>query len=76
MKILPEYFDSAQFIQPNYNSHFTIKRPYTNYAKNIQVKFEDYFVKLINIDKFKITMCCFRQNLGNLFKHVWFRSSC
>lgn len=44
MKILPEYFDAGQFIQPNFNSHFTIKRPYVNYAKDIQVKFEDYYV--------------------------------
>ncbi len=50
MKILPEYFDAGQFIQPNYNSHFTIKRPYVNYAKDIQVKFEDYYVILSNLD--------------------------
>lgn len=60
MKILPEYFDSSQFIQPNFNHHFTIKRPYANYAKDIQVKFEDYYVSTYNnIDQLKTPMCCF-----------------
>ena len=50
MKVLPEYFDSSQFIQPNYSTHFTIKRPYSNYAKSIQLKFDDYYVINNNVD--------------------------
>ena len=44
MKVLPEYFDPAQFVVANYDSHFIIKRPYTNFAKSMQLKFEDYYV--------------------------------
>lgn len=44
MKVLPEYFDATQFITPNYEHHFIIKRPYTTFAKSMQVKFEDYYV--------------------------------
>lgn len=44
MKVLPEYFDPAQFVVANYNSHFIIKRPYTNFAKSMSLKFEDYYV--------------------------------
>jgi hypothetical protein len=44
MKILPEYFDGAQFQVGNYDAHFTIKRPYTTFAKSMQIKFEDYYV--------------------------------
>ncbi len=54
MKILPEYFDPAQFVVANYDSHFIIKRPYTNFAKSMALKFEDYYVrkkrKLIKIN--------------------------
>jgi hypothetical protein len=44
MKVLPEYFDPAQFVVANYDTHFIIKRPYTNFAKSMSVKFEDYYV--------------------------------
>ena len=44
MKILPEYFDGAQFETGNYDSHFSIKRPYSTFAKSMQIKFEDYYV--------------------------------
>ncbi len=44
MKILPEYFDPAQFVIADYDSHFIIKRPYTNFAKSMSIKFEDYYV--------------------------------
>lgn len=48
MKVLPEYFDPTQFSVPNYESHFTIKRPYTNFAKSMAIKFEDYYVIYLN----------------------------
>jgi hypothetical protein len=57
MKILPEYFDGSQFIQPNFNSHFTIKRPYVNYAKSINIKFEDYYVSIYYTDQSQTPMC-------------------
>jgi len=44
MKILPEYFDPSQFITPQYDSHFTIKRPYTNFAKSMRLNFQEYYV--------------------------------
>lgn len=47
MKILPEYFDPSQFITPQYESHFTIKRPYTNFAKSMRLNFQEYYVKFI-----------------------------
>ena len=37
MKVLPEYFDPSQFIVPQYDTHFTIKRPYTNFAKSMRL---------------------------------------
>ena len=46
MKILPEYFDPAQFVVADYDSHFIIKRPYTNFAKSMSIKFEDYYVRI------------------------------
>lgn len=47
MKILPEYFDPSQFAVANYDTHFTIKRSYTNFAKSMTLKFEDYYVLII-----------------------------
>lgn len=44
MKILPEYFDRAQFQTPDYDTHFIIKRPYTTFAKSMNIAFEDYYV--------------------------------
>lgn len=44
MKILPEYFDPATFVVPNYDTHFIIKRPYTSFTKSMLIKFEDYYV--------------------------------
>lgn len=44
MKVFPEYFDANQFIVPNYSSHFTIKRPYSNFAKSMRLNFQDYYV--------------------------------
>jgi len=44
MKILPEYFDRSQFAMPDYDHHFTIKRPYTTFAKSMNLAFEDYYV--------------------------------
>jgi hypothetical protein len=44
MKILPEYFDAAQFAVAHYDTHFIIKRPYTGFTKAMALKFEDYYV--------------------------------
>ncbi len=44
MSVLPEYFDPNQFVQPDYDSHFTIKRPYTTFSKSMILKFEEYNV--------------------------------
>jgi hypothetical protein len=61
MKILPEFFDPTQFVVANYDTHFTVKRPYTTFAKSIGVKFEDYYVRdNNNLDKFEIAMRNFR----------------
>jgi len=49
MKILPEYFDPSQFITPQYDTHFTIKRPYTNFAKSMRLNFQEYYVQFILI---------------------------
>lgn len=77
MKVFPEYFDANQFIVPNYNSHFTIKRPYTNFAKSMRLNFEDYFVRqTFNPDKSQIAMCHFRQNMAKLFKPIRSQRSC
>lgn len=59
MKILPEYFDPSQFTTPQYESHFTIKRPYTNFAKSMRLNFQEYYVKKILLRllvKFKTAM--------------------
>ena len=45
MKVLPEYFDPSQFMVPQYDTHFTIKRPYTNFAKSSVKNFQEYYVK-------------------------------
>lgn len=47
MKVLPEYFDAHQFMVPNYGFHFIIKRPYTTFAKSMNIKFEDYYVAIL-----------------------------
>ncbi len=49
MSVLPEYFDPNQFVQPDYDSHFTIKRPYTTFSKSMILKFEEYNVSLNNL---------------------------
>ena len=68
MKVLPEYHDATQFLMPNYQSHFVIKRPYTTFAKSMSLKFEDYYViySLIWIGKFETSMRRVWQNMGNL----------
>lgn len=60
MKVLPEYFDPAQFVVANYDTHFIIKRPYTNFAKSMSVKFEDYYVKQKKIFMFFIFIFKYR----------------
>lgn len=47
MKILPEYFDGNQFTIGNTDHHFIIKRPYTTFAKSMQIKFEEYYVRFL-----------------------------
>ncbi len=74
MSVLPEYFDPNQFVQPDYDSHFTIKRPYTTFSKSMILKFEEYNVRKSNIyiiiksDEPQSSMCSFRQNLEHLYQ--------
>ena len=59
MSVLPEYFDPSQFVKNEYDHHFTIKRPYTNFSKSMMINFKEYQVRFnFNLDKFKITMYC------------------
>jgi len=44
MSVLPEYFDPTTYIQPDFDSHFAIKRPYTTFSKSMNMKFEEYSV--------------------------------
>ena len=44
MSVMPEYFDPSAYLQPDIDSHFTIKRPYTTFSKSMILKFEDYNV--------------------------------
>jgi len=46
MRVLPEYFDPTQFYLADTETHFIIKRPYTNFAKSMQINFEEYYVLL------------------------------
>lgn len=48
MSVLPEYFDPTSYDQPDHDSHFTIKRPYTTFSKSMFIKFEDYYVRQYN----------------------------
>merc|ERR1712021_151322 len=41
MKVFPEYFDFNQFEMARENMH-TIKRPYINFGKTINFKFQEY----------------------------------
>ena len=41
MKVFPEYFDTQQFSMARENFH-TIKRPYINFYKTINFKFQEY----------------------------------
>lgn len=45
MSVLPEYFDPTTYIQPDFDSHFAIKRPYTTFAKSMNLKFSEYNVR-------------------------------
>lgn len=63
MSVLPEFFDPNMFVQPDFDSHFTIKRPYTTFSKVMTVKFDDYKVSLyltlsliINFNYFLLTL--------------------
>jgi len=46
MKVLPEFFDPSQYVQPDMDSHFTIKRPYTTFSKSMSLQFEEYSANL------------------------------
>ena len=41
MKVFPEYYDFNQFEMARENMH-TIKRPYINFGKTVQFKFQEY----------------------------------
>lgn len=47
MSVLPEFFDPFLFHRPNQEYHFTIKRPYTTFAKTINIEFNEYNVILL-----------------------------
>ena len=42
--VLPEFFDPSMYVQPDFDSHFTIKRPYTTFSKAMLLKFNEYNV--------------------------------
>lgn len=46
MSVLPEYFDPSQFVKNEYDHHFTIKRPYTNFSKSMMINFKEYQVRI------------------------------
>eukprot|EP00997_Jenningsia_sp_PLL12_P009254 NODE_6184_length_525_cov_104.415966_g5420_i0.p1 GENE.NODE_6184_length_525_cov_104.415966_g5420_i0~~NODE_6184_length_525_cov_104.415966_g5420_i0.p1 ORF type:complete len:100 (-),score=42.15 NODE_6184_length_525_cov_104.415966_g5420_i0:185-484(-) len=45
MKVFPEYFDTNQFVMAQENMH-TIKRPYINFYKTLNFKFQEYNTNL------------------------------
>lgn len=62
MKVFPEYFDPAQFFHSSQQRH-TIKRPYLNFGKTLNIKFQDYNanLKLQCVYWHKLVMTCLNQ---------------
>lgn len=62
MSVLPEYFDPSQFVKNDYDHHFTIKRPYTNFSKSMMINFKEYQVgKFINQTNLKLQCIVFER---------------
>ncbi len=62
MKVFPEYFDTAQFFQAKQQRHM-LKRPYLNFGKTLNIKFQDYNsnLKLQCVYWHKLTQTCMNQ---------------
>ncbi len=45
-KVFPEYFDVAQFLLPNMENHFSMKRPDISFGKSVGFKWQEYNANL------------------------------
>lgn len=67
--VLPEYFDPSQYVKPDVDSHFTIKRPYTTFSKSMLIKFDDYYTNL------KVQCVVFDRIWGTCLNIYWVREA-